>query len=269
MTPNNYKYLVLRFVRDPIQDASVPFGLLYWLDDPTSFHLRLPTADEAIFGLPKEYKAFKDRFVLNVGNYLRTGHLPHGDGLTPYTDAWWAHFRSLFIHRFRVEGPRLVEIKNPSLDFELQFAALVKPTYVQQKEDSRIDSLLNESLGPLHSYFESYTDLEGYQDRPVRVLKKAVRKGKIVALDAVNLTRADAVKEFEAMLHRAWELRRRYTPEELDLILGYYASPGGLNGEAKLVHLGNEINGRPMVNLSTEIPALRAEIEAELGTKGT
>lgn len=240
------EYIVLRYVEDSFRGISFPFGIAYRSDDSRDYRFRIPEEGELVPRLGKDYGIFIEAFLVKLRAMLSTGKVPYTDA-KPYSDEWWHAVQDLPVHRFAIETPKRVEVSNLETEMDLQFDALVQPSRPPEAEEARVDTMLNEALGAWGPRFEGHTTVSGYLDRPVKVLKKVVIGNETLVIDAVNLATSNAIVSFEAMLHRAHELKC-VEDSSLKLFFGFFASPSGLNGEEPLIRFGEDVTGIEMHN---------------------
>jgi hypothetical protein len=89
------------------------------------------------------------------------------------------------------------------------------------------------------------------------VLRCAADEGHAVVVEAVNLTATTAERDVDALASRLLRIREGNEQRDVRFVLGYVASPGGLNGEAVLKEWIEHKVGTPMFNLDREEDSFR------------
>jgi hypothetical protein len=178
--------------------------------------------------------------------------------LTPQADEWWLTASKLLVHSVRLSEPQAIDVsEDPDTNLEMLFESIVGPHRQRQEQHERIDRALARCLGDeLASVFER-ADLDGFGGREVRVTKAYKGRRGWVVLEGVNLAGQDAEREMDATTCRLQRLRRGKQAGEIEIILGYIASPHGLNGERSLVEFAREMTGANVFDVRNDGVGLR------------
>jgi hypothetical protein len=265
---SSFSYTVFRYVKDAQRDFTIPVGLALWSDDAKFVQVRLVRAEDKVSHLSKiDDLPYIELSSRKLAHWIAEGALPHQRSqLSPYADNWWRHVRDLLIHRVRASEPLPVDCKDPNAEIEPLFRSIVRPEIAEDGQ-VRIDSALGRALGQgLANRFRRGV-VAGFAGKPVHLMK--VLEGELgdVVIDAVNLTLSDAsdrADEVVGKLHRARLNGHGLSPKsrELVAIVGYLASPEGLNGEAYLKEWIEQGGNAQTFDLRKDAEHLRAAVQA-------
>jgi hypothetical protein len=170
-----------------------------------------------------------------VQHWVETGQLPYAEGhLPPYEDRWWRHVRDLLIHRVRLSEPRPIDCREPEQELEPLYESVVAPHRPAREQRTRIDGETRKCLNHLADRFKARQELPGYGGRAVPVLRAYHGARGWVVIEGINLATNEAETQSDATASRLQHLRAGLT-EGCEIMVGYLASPEGLNGESVLV----------------------------------
>lgn len=232
---STYSCATLRFLSDADRDMTVPAGVVLWSNDGRWHRFRLPEEDEKIPDLPAKARHYLSAVQAQIEGWIKSGHLPYEpEPFSVLSRAWWEHVQKLLQFSVRVDTIRLLAVDDPEEEIETLFEALVQPRVSRRAQAERIDRAVAKALGTLSSYFSSHTKVTGFGNRPVKVLRLAASLRDIVIIEAVNLATHDAETEADALFGRISRIQAGLSQQKAHFVLGYLASPHGLNGEKAL-----------------------------------
>jgi len=232
-----YRYAVFRYVTDTQRDMSLPVGVALWRADSKDVHLRFVHDDETVRGAGStEARQFITRTCRRVRRWVETGELPYADdAVRPYSDGWWDRLRGLLKFRVRASRAMAIDCVDPAEEIEPLYEAIVGPE--GRRSHQRIDGQLRRALGEAASDFATDQSVPGYGGRAVTVKRLFRSPDKWVIAEAVNLASPqNAEDDADALTSRAMRVSEgaRAAHVRAEFLIGYVASPGGLNGEYAL-----------------------------------
>ena len=262
-----YNYSVFTFVADEARGTAVPVGVALWGSSPDAVRIRLASQDEPIKGLRSDASPYLQLISSQLNEWMRRGHLPYAAGLmSPNTERWWSHLNQLLTHRIRVSPPHAIDCRNPDEDLELLFEALVKPERNEKEKTENIDRELSRSLGPISRRLRKGS-VPGFHGRNVLVKRFAEDQHALFILEGVNLAAASAEEDADALVSRLQRVREAngsLKGKRVSAVVGYLASPHGLNGEAALVEWINYKGEAKTFDLTRQRQDFSATVEAEV-----
>jgi hypothetical protein len=227
------RYAVLRYVVDPKRDISVPAAVLLWCSHDKRPRFRVPSAADRIPELREGAAAvFIKDAVERVSAWIADRRVPFSDReLTPEDDEWWSLAQHVLHHRVRLTAPVLVDCVDPEAEAELLFDAVVAPEPRPRRTHKRVDSAITKCLGrDLASQFRRSAPTPGYRQTDAVVTRLYELPSTRVVIEGINLASHDAGDQTYRLVGKAEWLRDGEKP--VTFIVGYLASPNGLNGEA-------------------------------------
>jgi hypothetical protein len=168
-----------------------------------------------------------------IDTWLRAGGLPYAhESPRALSEGWWEQVRKLMQFRVRIGPVRPIDCSRPDEELEGLYEAIVKPKVRPAARTARVDGAVTKALDRLAPRMASGHTVRGYRDRPISVLRYASDADKAVVIEAVNLAASTAETDAYALSSKLRSIQE--SNENVSLIVGYLASPGGLNGEASL-----------------------------------
>jgi hypothetical protein len=232
----SYSYAVLTFQIDDAGAVAVPIGVALWSPERQWAKFRMVEEGERLrqFNSRENYPLV--RFVRQkLEKWLSTNKLPYSEGpMTPYVDDWWRHVRDLLIHQVRLSEPRSIDCRNPDEELEPLYEAIVSSHRSREEQRARVDGEIRKCLNGLSDTFKSRQPLLGFGGRQVEVLRSYHGSQGWVVIEGVNLATQEAEAKADATVSRLLRVREGLR-EPAEIIVGYLASPEGLNGEKVLV----------------------------------
>lgn len=223
---------------DEMRGTSVPVGVALWSSNPEWVKFRAATEEESIKGLNLGAYPFLRIAGGKLDKWITENRLPYASiALRPFTDEWWRHVRKLFVHKVRISEPRPIDCKRPEDELELLYEAVVGPRIGGKEKRERIDGVLSKSLGAVAESL-ARGSVDGFGGRPVPVRRYVESVNSLLIVEGVNLAAAGAENDADALVSRLLRIREangRHSNKSVVALVGYLASPAGLNGEAALV----------------------------------
>jgi hypothetical protein len=231
-------YAVFKYVKDPGRDITIPVGVALWSGDAGFAETRFVSEQEHVKGVSRtEDLPYIDLVRMKIADWRDQRKLPYQDlELSPYSDDWWRHAKKLLIHRVQISDPLPIDCEDPNAGIESLFHTIVN---LETRKKNRIDSALRNALGEgLASKF-SRRPIDGYKGKPVEAMRTYSGTVGDVVLEAVNLGANDAAEQADGLVGKLQRVRLNGNgltprPRPVAAIVGYIASPNGLNGEAYL-----------------------------------
>jgi len=232
-TASSYRYAVLRYVYDAKRDLSVPAGVIVWGGPKGEVTYRTLADEERIPELSgHDAGFFLDETVQRIQHWLSEEQLPFAETQPlPLSDEWWLLAQRVLHHRVRLSRPMPLECVDPERETDLLFEAVVSPREPVRRVRQRMASALDEGLGiNLQRYFRKRVPTAGYSKRSTIVSRLCETPARRLVVEGINLASPErAETETYSLVGKANWIR----DDEKDavFIIGYLASPGGLNGE--------------------------------------
>lgn len=228
---STYEYAVFRYERET--HPAIPVGVALWGENGDGVYLRFPQADEQISGLRgARARQVVDTAAAQVQRWVRERSLPYLPADVPPTaNRWWRHLASLMEFGVTVSEPLAIDCTRPDEEIEALFEAVVAPRTTEASARLRVDGALTRALGDIAPRFETGGSLTGYCGKPVKVRRLYRGPSKYVVAEGVNLASPERAEEDADAL--ASRLLRAAEGSDLpvEFLIGYIASPEGLNGE--------------------------------------
>ena len=264
-TAISFSYAVFTFQVDTARAVTVPIGVALWSPEKQWVKVRLVHQDERLkqFNATEHYP-FVSLVEQKIDQWVSAGSLPYSEGpVAPFVDDWWKTVRELLVHRVRLSEPRPIDCRNPEEELEPLYESIVSSHRSPREQRARVDSEIRRCLQNVASKFESRQELAGFGGRPVKVLQSHHGPRGWLVIEGVNLASRKAEFDTDAMVSRLLRLREGLQ-EQPNTIVGYLASPDGLNGESILVEWIRAQTNAQVFDLMTQRDHLREEAEALL-----
>jgi hypothetical protein len=188
-----------------------------------------------------------------IDGWIENRSLPYEPpSLRLLSHSWWEHVQKLLQFSVRLDSISLLNVSDPEEEAETLFEAIVQPHVSRKRKVERIDRAVANALGNLSSSFASHVKVPGFHGRQVKVLRCATNRNRTVIVEAVNLASRDAEIDADALYGRLSRIRANQSKQEIRFVLGYLASPGGLNGEKALKEFIEERIETPMFDLDRQ-----------------
>ena len=232
----SFSYAVFSLIHDETRGQSIPVGVALWSLQYRWVKVRLLGEKERLVGLDPQAHFPLIRLMRDkVDHWIQTGRLPYAEPhIPPYDDRWWRHVRDLLIHRVRLSEPRPIDCRDPESELEPLYESVVAPNRPAREQRTRIDGEIRKCLNRLGDKFKARPSLPGFGGRQVSVLRGYQGTKAWVVIEGVNLATPQAESQADAIVSKLLRLRAGLD-RECEVLIGYLASPGGINGESVLL----------------------------------
>lgn len=262
-----YKYSTIRFISDWNRQIAVPVGVAIWSQEEQSFFLRLASKGERVNDLSLDEASPHVRaFEQQIGKWVASSNLPYSrHDFRPLSDEWWIHVAGLLRFRVRLDEPQPIDCVAPDVEVDALFEAAVRPSVSRQQRAQRLETLIKNAIGPQNnSRLQSKTQVFGYENKPIGVLKAYHNHGQVFIVEAVNLAGKDAERDADALASKLSRINEGPYQGNVRAATAYFASPNGLNGEAHLVDWIGKMSGARVFDVVREASALKEYTETNL-----
>lgn len=266
------RYAVFRFVTDPDRDVSVPVGVAIWGSDPSSLRIRLPATTERFKGMSaSEVIPFLSLLKSQIEGWLKRGEVPYqAEPLVPLSEVWWEHVRRLMQFRVRIDEPRPMECISPDREIEALYEAVAKPRQPRSQRKRRVETALKQAIGKeLDKKLGRTRSVPGWSDRSVEVLRATESRDRRLVVEIVNLAYTEAERDADAMASKVQRIKEGPVGRCTDFLIGYIASPNGLNGEGTMKNWLELKSGTRLYDVERERATFADKVSFELQRLGS
>jgi hypothetical protein len=258
---SSFSYAVFNLSLDGTKGHSVPVGVALWSAHRQWVKIRLVEDGERLVDFSRMADfPFVNIVRKKINNWIQAGNLPHTDkSLMPFEDAWWEHVRKLLIHRVRLTEAKSIDCQDPELELEPLYNSIVSHVHNPSEITTRIDGHIRDCLGGLVSKFTYHMEIRGFGDKKVKVMRAYHGKQGWVIVDGVNLTHEHAELYSDALASRLGRVISGPN-DNYNIIVGYLAPPGGLNGESPLIEWIKKSTSAQVFDVSKEKDRLQHEV---------
>jgi hypothetical protein len=237
--PRSFSYAVLRYLTDVDREITVPIGIALCDADSKEITYRFPKSGERIVGVTETASTpFLDLLKSKLDYWLEGNPLPYANpSPEPFSQAWWDHVRKLMQFRVRIGKVESIACVRPEEEIETLYEAVVKPHVSSHKQAARVSRAVTDALGPRLARRLTYgKPVLGYRNREINVLRHVADARRLVVVEAVNLAATTAETETYALDSKLRSIIQQAEESNItpSIVLGYLASPKGLNGEGTL-----------------------------------
>lgn len=233
-TSDSFNYAVIRYLSDADRGITVPVGIVLCNTDQNSLRFRFPKPEERIPEIPLvTAQPFLQLAQAKIEAWHRSGELPYTTGpLAPLSEAWWEQVRKLMAFRVQIGAVQTLDCIRPEDEIETLYEAVVHPQVSQRVSRRRIDGALKQALGNLSSHLQRNQTVPGFRNRRVSVARCLADERRTLVVEALNFAARDAEKDADAMTSKLERISE--AKQDTRFVVGYLASPAGLNGEGVL-----------------------------------
>jgi len=162
----------------------------------------------------------------------------------------------------------MTPLRDHEVDFESLFDAVVQPATPARERARRIDGLISSALGDASKVLKRGAEFTAFGGVYEAVLRGAVGATGGVVVEGVNLAGANARRDADALVSRLLRIQDARTSLRTEVIVGYIASPGGLNGETDMRDWIRAKVTEHVYDLVLEEPRFQSAAEASLAAVG-
>jgi hypothetical protein len=268
---SGYSCSTVRLITDPARDGSVPVGLFLWNESESKLLHRFPKDGERLEGTTVAHALpYIEAAVEDIASWSKLPVLPFASApIKPLSIDWWSHVSQLMHHGIKIDPPKVIDVRTPVEEIDSLFDYYVRPIVPRVKRRSRIDGYVSRALGPhLSRTYRRSVPVPGYKGRRITPLRAYRVPGKEVIVEAVNLAGRNAEDDSDQLTSRIRRIRagasEQPTRLEVSFVIGYLASPEGLNGEEALKSWIEEQGGVTTFNLEKEKDEFRRAAQESL-----
>ena len=265
----SFSYCTIRYVIDTIRDISIPVGIVIWNAESGFMKIRLADNKDKLDGFNYKEAALHLRsFERELNIWKDTNELPYGKNETKVLSLeWWNHVAKLLSFKVMITDSHPLESINPELEAELLFEAAVKPRVSKHTNQTKLEKYVNEAIGThLAHSFKRGDFIEGYKNRPVSVLKLAEINDRHLVIEAINLAGRTAEASVDRTSSKLRRIKKGKEGDKVDFLIGYVASPNGLNGEGVLVDWLKEEVDAKVFDLVRDKISIKQEVASKLNS---
>jgi hypothetical protein len=228
-------FSVIRLMLDDQGIRTLPVGVAAWDEERDWHQVRVLQDEESIRGLPKHLRLLIETVVQNLSRWAVARNVGSHKDLKPTNSLFWEAARNRLLSAVRLDPPKALEpTPHPEMGIDTLFDAVVQPHRKLGVEYKRIDGAISKALGTLTNKLQGRTEVRAYHDATESVLRAAKSDSGMVVVEGVNLAGSTARKDADALVSRLLRIRAGSENESTTFIIGYLASPGGLNGEGHM-----------------------------------
>ena len=229
-------YTVLRAAVDSKRGKLVPVGVVAWDSDREWFEIRTITDEERVTGISPQARQFGRIVVEQLSRWAEKQSVPYADGnLFPWQAEFWSAASKVLTTAIRLDEPKAID---PSYEsqaaLEALFEAVVQPKQPRAQAGRRVDGAVRDALAAYAGFFESRPEVSAFGGAREQVLRRAANPTGEVIIEAVNLAAANGRTEADALVSRLKRIEAAHSSRPIVFLIGYIASPGGLNGETHM-----------------------------------
>lgn len=228
-------FAVLRLVLDPRGINTIPAGVVAWDESRNWYQIRAVAEGERVRFLPRHLVVLLETAIAKMRRWAESGQVPgNRSEISPASGAFWEAVRTRLVSGVRLDQARALE-PSPNLDLGIEalFDAIVQPTRQASAQRHRIEGVVREALGPLAPKFRGRHEVRAFHGATESVLRLAKGEGGTVIVEGVNLAVSSARRDADALVSKLLRVMAGgIGPTKF--IVGYLASPGGLNGEGHM-----------------------------------
>jgi hypothetical protein len=162
----------------------------------------------------------------------------------------------------------MAPLRHKELDFESLFEAVVQPVLPPEQKRRRIDGVVASALGRTSRLLPKGTEFAAFGGVQEPVLRGAIGSYGAVVVEGVNLAGANARKDADALVSRLLRIKAVSSAIVLRVVVGYIASPGGLNGETDMRDWIRERVTTDVFDLASEETLFQSAAQAGLDGTG-
>ncbi|MEZ4416169.1 MAG: hypothetical protein R3E10_10440 [Gemmatimonadota bacterium] len=232
----DYGFSILRVIPGDAFSPPEPVGVIAWDSSRRWFDVRLLDQKEVPPGVPKNRLALAKVAARDLQTWASKRRVPYStSSAEPWTGEFWSAVHRFLSSGVRADAPAAMQrMHDPAEEFPLLFEAVARPRKSATRR--KIAGYINEALGkPLRSRLLARPTMGAYRGRDEVVARAAVGTSAAVLIEGVNLAHQTGRRDADALvsrLERIIEGQRGH--RELTILVGYLASPGGLNGESDM-----------------------------------
>lgn len=226
-------YAAIRLLTDTAGKDSVPVGVIGWDAEREWYDLRVLGEDERVTGITKFQRKLLRVASKQMRHWAESGEVPYfREKLSPWSSTFWTYVSKSLNAGVRLDPPRALEPRITSGgELESLFDAVVEPKRKESVSRERINGKVSRALGEIAGRLKYNKDLSAFAGGTARVMRSLEGTHTTLIVDGVNLAGARARNDADALASRIRRIRKARPDRQVVSLIGYMASPNGLNGE--------------------------------------
>ena len=229
-------YSVVRVSLDDDRDHTVPVGVVAWDTGNAWYRWRWLETDEKVRGVDPASRRLMQITRKQIQRWANARKVPYEPApVEPTRARFWKAVSEILSTAVRLDPPKAMDpMDEPEAEIESLFEAVVQPTLSRRVRVQRIDSVISKALGELADHIPARPRVAAFGGAMEQVRRGVETDRGILLVDGVNLAASTARKEADALVSRFLRIKNAYRNRPVEIIVGYAASPDGLNGEAHM-----------------------------------
>lgn len=228
-------FAILRLVLDPLRNETVPVGAAAWDPSRDWFDVRIIGPDQRLKGVDKSARRIVEYNASQLRRWASEQYVPYAKrGLDPTRTTFWNAVSDVLTSSILLDPPKAMEPLTSEDEFEALFEAVVQPEEPRGKRAARADSALTRALGEVADEIPRRVEVRAFQQRREKVHRAAKGRDGLFIVESVNLAAKNARDDADALVSRLLRILEAEGRDRTSVLIGYRASPGGLNGEGDL-----------------------------------
>lgn len=222
---------------DQKRGTRIPVGVAAWDSQKRWYDVRTIAPDERVSGITKSRQFLLSTMESQIRRWAEKSDVPYADhSVHPWSTEFWKSVKDVTTASIRVDSPRAMEpMQEPDVEFDFLFEAIVQPRQERSRRLQRIDSALKQALGPWDERLTPRANVRAYGGTEETVFRAAETSAGLVLIEGVNLAGSNAKHDADALVSKIQRILQAYEDRSVvDVLVGYCASPGGLNGESHM-----------------------------------
>lgn len=262
-------FAVVRLMLDAQGIRTVPVGVVAWDADNKWYQVRVLEDDERVTGIAPHFRVLLSTAFRNMnrwGDRQSVGGV--GEQLNPSEGTFWDIARERMVSAVRLDPAKALEpTPHPDMGIDTLFEAIVQPTRKLSAQRKRIDGAISEALGSLGKELHGRFEVRAFKGVRESVLRAALGDDGMVIVEGVNLAASTARRDADALVSKLLRIKAG-GHTKTKFIIGYLASPGGLNGERHMKEWMQEQVSDDVYDLNTERKRFREKTRAVIDQGG-
>ena len=229
-------YSVVRVSLDDDGDHTVPVGVVAWDTGHAWYRWRWLEKDEKVRGVDGTSRKLMRIARNQIQRWADARKVPYEPApVEPTRARFWKAVSEILSTAVRLDPPKAMDpMDEPEAEIESLFEAVVQPPQSRRARAQRIDSAISRALGELADHIPARPRMAAFGGVTEQVRRGVETDRGILLVDGVNLAVSTASKEADALVSRFLRIKNAYRNRPVRIIVGYAASPGGLNREAHM-----------------------------------
>lgn len=234
--PILHGYSVIRISLDDDRNDTVPVGVVAWRRTLPWYGWRWLASSERVKGVDGSARKLMEITRSQIRRWANSRRVPYEPGpVEPTSARFWRAVSEILSTAVRLDPPKAMDpMEEPSEGIEALFEAVVQPEQSQRRQTERIDTQLSGALGDLAERIPKKPRVSAFGGAEEQVWRGLVTDRGVLLVDGVNLAKKEARTEADALVSRFLRIGAAYQNRPVRFIVGYSASPGGLNGESHM-----------------------------------